>query len=59
MGGHGRGGGCLGGDISFSDIDRILEPTDSGARGDKGKEVEKGPRIVTRSGRVVKVVVKD
>ena len=54
-GGSRRGGG----DISFSDIDSVLRPTDLGTRGDKGKEVEKGSRIVTWSGKVVKVIVTD
>ena len=59
-GGHTRGGvPGGGGDTSFSDIDSVVGPTDLGARGDKGKEVEKGSRIVTWSGEVVKVIVKD
>ena len=55
----GGGGSKRGVDISFEDIDGVDEPTDSGARRNKGKMVGKGSRIATWSGRVVKVVVKD
>ena len=55
-----QGGGPEGGgDISFSDMDSVLGPIDLGARGDKGKETEKGSRIVNWSEKVVNEIVKD
>jgi hypothetical protein len=43
----------------FIDINEILGPQIATSDKIKGKEVENKPRVVTRSGRVVKVVDKD
>jgi len=43
----------------FIDIEEILGPNTSTNGQNKGKQVQNKPRVVTRSGRVVKLVNKD